>query len=605
MNGLRMDELSAEVEVLESKLSKTADLSTKIALSLKKLSASAQNVEQAVKPIYNKTQSLTVLSGNIDEAISAIDRVRQPTDAVSKEEGTIRQGPSKTGLTEYLASLRRINEALSSLKKSNLRSSQKAVTQMTGLLKAGSLQLEDLFRQALAEGSKSVEPLHFITKELPFPTFQPQKINMLAVLNDFLSSTLAASAGIQSNAPQVYAEVRGPYITNSLASLALATVSTTRRTSAAPYDKGSNGISVYTNALEAIFEAEYENICQLFPTPEWSRVYIATTAMPMGVFKKTVADLNVFVKQNMATDCFLAFDVIENVQPASVRLKTKTGEQKEFAEALKPLRTTAQSSFSYFLEDIKKTGQGLIALPLDNTVAEMTVNVMSRLRRMADYPNAISSLLVSLGEGNWNRPYTAPAVIPPSFDVGADGTLLLSNFCLDAIDQLIHELEQKARVMIKKNSTVAVFMVNNVHFIESNIRTSDLRKIMSNQAQAKVEKWRKDAVKMYMEQWKECAAFLMDVTYTKQQSGGRLNLNSKEKEGVKEKFKNFNTVFEELIQKHKSYTFPDKEVRTMLSKEIGFIGPLYGRFYDKYKDLMRDKYVKYDRHQLDTMLAQL
>jgi exocyst complex protein 7 len=110
---------------------------------------------------------------------------------------------------------------------------------------------------------------------------------------------------------------------------------------------------------------------------------------------------------------------------------------------------------------------------------------------------------------------------------------------------------------------------------------------------------------MYMEQWRECAAFLMDVTYTKQQAGGKLNLNSKEKEGVKEKFKNFNTVFEELNQKHKSYTFPDKEVRTMLSKEIGFIGPLYGRFYDKYKDLMRDKYVKYDRHQLDTMLAQL
>lgn len=46
------------------KLSKTADLTTKITLSLKKLSASAQNVEQAVKPIYSKTQSLTVLSGS-------------------------------------------------------------------------------------------------------------------------------------------------------------------------------------------------------------------------------------------------------------------------------------------------------------------------------------------------------------------------------------------------------------------------------------------------------------------------------------------------------------------------------------------------------------
>ncbi|KAG0635936.1 Cullin repeat-like-containing domain protein [Tuber brumale] len=187
--------------------------------------------------------------------------------------------------------------------------------------------------------------------------------------------------------------------------------------------------------------------------------------------------------------------------------------------------------------------------------------------------------------------------MPPSFNLEADGTLLLSNVCSNAIDQLIHELQQKAPVMIKKNSTVAVFMVGDVHFIETNIRASDLRKIMSNQAQAKVEKWRKDAVKMYMEQWKECATGLMDVTYTKEQGGGRLNLNSKEKEGVKgdpgvNTVQKFNMVFEEFIQKQKSYTFRDKEVRAMLSKEIEFIGQLYGRLYDKYEDLMSDKYVK-------------
>lgn len=356
---------------------------------------------------------------------------------------------------------------------------------------------------------------------------------MLAVLNDFLSSTLAQSSGIQSNATSIYAEVRGPYMANSLSSLALATVNTTRRVGAAPYDKGSNGISIYTNSLEAIFEAEYENICHLFPSGEWATVYSNTTLQSMGVFKKTLTDLNTFVKQNMVTDCFLAYDVIENVQPASIRLKTKTGESREFSEALKPLRQTAQGSFSHFLDDIKKSGAGMVALPLDNTVADLTTSVMGRLRRMSDYPNAISSLLVSLGEGNWNRPYTAPSVM----DVGADGTVLLSQFCLDAIDQLIHELEQKARVMIKKTSTVAVFMVNNVHFIESSIRKSDLASIMSTQAQQKVEKWRKDAVKMYLEQWKECAAFLMDVTYTRQHSVGKPTLTSREKEGVKEKFK--------------------------------------------------------------------
>ena len=112
--------------------------------------------------------------------------MRQPTDTISKEEGTIRQGyipqmlfnppsgrvssyfsylppfrpmprtraysslhrPSKSGLTEYLASLRRINEALSSLKKSNLRSSQKAVTQMVrrgvGVMDDGTALIEFL-----------------------------------------------------------------------------------------------------------------------------------------------------------------------------------------------------------------------------------------------------------------------------------------------------------------------------------------------------------------------------------------------------------------------------------------------------------------------------
>lgn len=43
----------------------------------------------------------------------------------------------------------------------------------------------------------------------------------------------------------------------------------------------------------------------------------------------------------------------------------------------------------------------------------------------------------------------------------------------------------------------------------------------------------------------------------------------------------------------------------MLAKEIGFIGPLYGRFFDKYKDLISPKYVRYDRPGLETVLAQL
>ncbi|TGZ83401.1 hypothetical protein EX30DRAFT_354489 [Ascodesmis nigricans] len=598
-HGLRMDELSAEVEVLESKLAKTSDLTAKIAISLQKLSNSAQAVETAVKPIYSKTASLTTLSANIDETIRAIERIRQPSDSVLKEETAIRRGPQRTGLPEYLSSLRRVNDGLQLLQKSNLQSSRKAVQQMTGLLKAGGLQLEEMFRQTLAESSKPVEPLHFVTKQLPFPVLDSQRVQTLCTINDFLCNSLPVSAGIHPNTTNVYAEVRGPYITSSLSSLALATVSTTRRANPTPYDKGSNGISTYVTAMESIFNSEYDNITQLFDSSNWGSIYAATTAGAMGVFKRTLLDLNTFIKSAMATDMCLAYEIIECVTPASLRLKEKTNEPLDFADSLKPIRQTATSTFSFMFDDLKRSFANLVTLPQDCNVCEITIETMGRLQRLAEYMKSAASLLVSLGDGNWKRPYN-PTAIPTTYDVGADGSLLLNHFVVDMMEALINDLEAKANTILKKRSMIGVFMVNNVAFIESSATRSEISKIMTPTTMAKVEKFRKDVVKMYMEQWKECAAFLMDVTYTRD---GKIP--GKAKDGAKEKFKNFNLVFDDLVQKHKTYSFPDKDVRHMLTREIGFIGPLYGRFYDKYKDVINPKYIKYDRAALEAVLSQL
>lgn len=60
-----------------------------------------------------------------------------------------------------------------------------------------------------------------------------------------------------------------------------------------------------------------------------------------------------------------------------------------------------------------------------------------------------------------------------------------------------------------------------------------------------------------------------------------------------------------MVQRHKSFYFPDPEVRAMLLKEVSFIVPLYGRFYEKYKDTMKDKYTKYDRAQLEQVLQNM
>jgi len=63
-----------------------------------------------------------------------------------------------------MASLGRTTQALGDLKRSNLRSNQQAVAELSTLLKAGTKQLEDVFREILRENARPVEPLHYITK---------------------------------------------------------------------------------------------------------------------------------------------------------------------------------------------------------------------------------------------------------------------------------------------------------------------------------------------------------------------------------------------------------------------------------------------------------
>lgn len=86
-------------------------------------------------------------------------------------------------------------------------------------------------------------------------------------------------------------------------------------------------------------------------------------------------------------------------------------------------------------------------------------------------------------------------------------------------------------------------------------------------------------------------------------------LNSKDKDAIKEKFKSFNTRFEELSAKHKELGGSmEKEVRSQLGREIqAMVEPLYGRFWDRYHEIDKGKgkYVKYDKGSLAAQLANL
>lgn len=120
---------------------------------------------------------------DIDRLDAHIDKMLEPGQDKGKEERIIRAGyvmpikiefctitlrygysPAKVGLTEYTASLKRVDRALSQMTATNLRANQQAVGDFNELLNEGSVNLQGLFRSALHEFTKPVEPLHYLTK---------------------------------------------------------------------------------------------------------------------------------------------------------------------------------------------------------------------------------------------------------------------------------------------------------------------------------------------------------------------------------------------------------------------------------------------------------
>ncbi|KAF2870868.1 Cullin repeat-like-containing domain protein [Massariosphaeria phaeospora] len=616
-------EESAEVEVLFANMEKMKGLTKKIQGSLNRLETSGKTVQESIGPIYGNTQRLQITNSNIDKVNDAIERIRAPLDQTNREERIIRAGPKNVDLRDYIASLDRTATALTDLKRSNLRSNQQAVAELGSLLKFGSKQLEDVFKEMLRESSaRTVEPLEYVAKGNPFPVITQDKVSTLRLINAHISSSFsqASQADVRETPTQkIYAEVRGTYIMESLRNLAAASVTTARKVTAdAIYKPGENGTGIYVKAMEGLFLAEYENICPIFAREEWGLVCTATCQPAIGDFTKTLRDLNGHIQRNLTTDCFLGYEIVDVVGKLSMRLEAKTGVLKNtIREAAKPIRETSKASLGKLLEDTRTRVQTLVALPTDGASIPMTAETMVRLQTMTNYLEPLSSIMASLGDGGWAP--TATNKPSATLDVGPDSLKLFAHYASDTVETLLQSLEAKARVLLKGKSLQGVFIANNVIIVDRMIRSSELQSLMGSYA-GKIEAWRKKGTAMYLEGWREPSGHLLDVQYTNRSgrphSGGAGStdsaaivkaLSSKDKDAIKEKFKSFNASFDNLIAQHKSYKM-EREVRNQLGREVQTImEPLYGRFWDRYHEIDKGKgkYAKYDKSQLNAALASL
>lgn len=616
-------EESAEVEVLFANMEKLKGLTKKIQGSLNRLETSGDSVKEAVGPIYSNTQKLQITNANIDRIIDSIEKIRAPMDRRNQEERILRSDPKQTGLNDYIASLDRTNQALGELKSTNLRSNQQAIADMNVLLSEGTGRLQEEFRDALFEYTRPVEPLHYLTKNLPFPPIPPESISRLRTIHSHITQSMQQTQA-DGEAPtiKIYAELRGDYIMQCLRNLAMASMSTARKqTVDAIYRQGTSGIGTYATALQGMYVAEYDNICPIFQREEWGRVSVVTTRASMSEFKKTLNDLNSHIKKTIITDCYLGFEIMDIGTKLAMRLEQQLGPdvRQPLSDAMKPIRDTSKQAVLILFEEPRKQTQMLVSLPFDGAAVPVTQDTMNRLQTMVAYLQPLSSILTSVGEGGWSAQNSPAASVPSlkSFDVGADGRQLFSNYAGDMLQLLVDCLDQKARTLLKNKSVQGVFLLNNVAIIDRMIRNSDLAGLLGSIA-PKIEAWRKKGSNLYLESWKEASMQLMDQQHTSRArppSGSHSAdsaavvkaLSSKDRDQVKEKWKNFNSSFEALVEKHKSYRM-EREVKVGLAKDVqSVIEPLYARFWDRYHEIDKGKgkYVKYDKSEIAGVFATL
>lgn len=395
-----------------------------------------------------------------------------------------------------------------------------------------------------------------------------------------------------------------------------------RRATDGPYKQGTNGIGIYSNALEGFVYAEHVTIVQLFTGGQQGLALQTTCRGAMAEYSKTLRELNQYIRANLMTDCFLAFEIIDIVTAMSYRVDAKTGELKSlFIEALRPVRETAKSSLSELLEETKRKAASLNVLPPDGGPVPIVSEVMSSLAALTAYSGPLASILTSLGDGNWRFASNTSGTAP--LDVSPDSSTLLCHFILDVVEALMYSLETRGRNFHRTKAAQGVFLSNVFCIVDRSIRQSPelARYLGSPDSIARIDSFRKRATSTYLDAWKETSQYLLDVQYTSRAggsarpaSGGTVDsgaivksLNSKDKDAIKDKFKSFNASFDELVARHKSL-YMEREVRSVLAREVqAVLEPLYARFWDRYHevDKGRGKYVKYDKGALSMQLVAL
>ena len=676
-----IDPDEADILIYERGLQNAQKLTTNITKSITSIQESTYTCQKLFEPILLTNQRLATLSRNIEEVADSIASIKDVATDASKHDMNLSQPIEKIGLQKYFKSIYKLEDVLENLaesaNKSNYLPRERILSNpnefqgMSTNLQASVMNAEKKLQQYFLRTLNTLEPFDpqiNMNKRSAFPYFEDAALERLNEIMTFFHG--------QNKYPElveVLIQQRSEYIMKCMAFCEQFTKSLTQ-SEQSPYEKGESGVISYCEALTGFISNEQNLLedlnIQNYDADSLSNVrttLIKILSPVITSFIRVVHHNMSLVKRKPMLLGNFTFELNGCITKVIKSLNKISFLQQELEPLLKESEKFSLEILTSFITYISQKASALSSLPTDFGITEVSVDIMSKLRKLSDYSKEISELFKKLNpplqswlgkpEPNWYKKYSS--LSKQELTDPQNPNVLLGCYYGDCLDDLCVSLDLRATSILSSSnhkthpyfqlyqpehnllngpsgsssasssadgsgsnhgisnnevkSLVGFFLFSNIFLIDQIVsRSPELTELLNSvkQRSPRLKKLKKYYTEQYLIKWKKCVQTIMSLV-----SNNMMNSQTaapqqakKQKEQAKELLKNFNAVFEILCSNFKNLRITDPALRKELVHEItGLVSPVYKLVWNKYQDTFknREKYLKYTPDQMNSMLSGL
>ncbi|XP_070021639.1 exocyst complex component EXO70A1-like [Nicotiana sylvestris] len=623
-----MENLKERAEFMKESMHKSQTITDNMISILGSFDHRLSALETAMRPTQIRTHSIRKAHENIDKTLKVAESILAQFDLARQTEAKILRGPHED-LESYLEAvnqLRSIVKFFSSTK--GLKSSIGMINHASNLLAKSVLKLEEEFRQLLTSYSKPVEPdrlFDCLPQSLRPSTGSPSKGDgtgmkehqrsletvvyhppalipprILPLLHELAQQMI--QAGHQQQLYTIYKEIRSSVVEQSLRKLGverLGKEDVQKMQWEVLEAKIGNWIHFMRISVKLLFAAEKKVSDQIFEGQDSLRdqCFAEVTANSVAVllsFGEAIAK-----SKRSPEKLFVLLDMYEIMRELQSEMDIVFGskycsEMREAAKVLTDrLAETAQETFVDFEEAVEKDATKTSVL--DGTVHPLTSYVINYVKFLFDYQSTLKQLFGDADDGN-----------------SKDQLGVITTRILQALQS---NLDGKSK-QYKDPALTQLFLMNNIHYIVRSVRRSEAKDVLGDdwvQIHRRVVQQHANQYKRIS--WSKILQTLSVQGVSTAGSGSFTGEVTSSNSGisrstVKDRFKTFNMLFEEIHQRQSQWTVPDSELRESLRLAVAeVLLPAYRSFIKRFGPMIEggknpQKYIRYTPEDLERMLAE-